>query len=94
MANKVDMAAASTCRNYDRAGGQVMDKFLMDQRSSGPGPPRHRPHCYRFARPGRHAIPGLRDFETSRLLAGTRFACTTDTIAKRNLGLLLAHSIG
>ena len=36
-------------------------------------------------------LPGL---ETSRLLAGTRFARNTDTSAKRNLGLVLSHMIG
>jgi len=36
----------------------------------------------------------LMDLETSRLLAGTRFARKTDTSAKRNLGLLLAHALG
>jgi len=36
----------------------------------------------------------LMNFETSRLLAGTRFARKTDTSAKRNLGLLLAHALG
>jgi hypothetical protein len=33
-------------------------------------------------------------FETSRVLAGTRFARWTDTSLKRNLGLLLARLIG
>ena len=36
----------------------------------------------------------LPDLETSRLLAGTRFARKTDTSAKRNLGLALSHMIG
>jgi hypothetical protein len=36
----------------------------------------------------------LPDFATSRLLAGTKFASTRDTSAKRNLGMLLAHLIG
>src|SRR5258707_723950 len=36
----------------------------------------------------------LMDLETSRLLAGTRFARKRDTSAKRNLGLLLAHALG
>ncbi len=39
------------------------------------------------------ALP-LLDFRTSRLLAGTRFARGTDTSAKRNLALLLAHIVG
>jgi glycosyltransferase involved in cell wall biosynthesis len=33
-------------------------------------------------------------FETSRMLAGTRFERRTDTSLKRNLGLLLARSVG
>ena len=39
---------------------------------------------------------GLRlpDFETSRMLAGTRFARRTDISAKRNLGLTLSHMLG
>jgi hypothetical protein len=36
----------------------------------------------------------LPDLETSRLLAGTRFAGKEDTSAKRNLGLVLSHMIG
>ena len=36
----------------------------------------------------------LPEFETSGLVNGTRFARKTDTSAKRNLGLLLAHIIG
>src|SRR5262249_33010806 len=36
----------------------------------------------------------LMDFESSRLLARTRFARKTDTSAKRNLGLLLAQALG
>jgi glycosyltransferase involved in cell wall biosynthesis len=33
-------------------------------------------------------------FETSRMLAGTRFERRTDTSLKRNVGLLLARSVG
>lgn len=33
-------------------------------------------------------------FETSRLLAGTRFGRRTDTSTKRNLGLTLSHMVG
>ena len=36
----------------------------------------------------------LMDFETSTMLAGTKFARKTDTSAKRNLALLLAYTIG
>lgn len=36
----------------------------------------------------------LPDLETSRLLSGTVFASRTDTSAKRNLGLMLAHMLG
>jgi hypothetical protein len=43
--------------------------------------------------PGRDRLylPG---FETSRLLAGTRFARPTDTSTKRNLGLMVGHMLG
>src|SRR5258708_19368788 len=36
----------------------------------------------------------LMDFQTSTLLAGTTFPRPTDTSTKRNLGLLLAYTIG
>jgi hypothetical protein len=43
--------------------------------------------------PGRDRLC-LPEFETSRLLAKTRFARPTDTSTKRNLGLMLSHMLG
>jgi hypothetical protein len=40
------------------------------------------------------SAPPLMDFETSRLIAGTRFARRADVSLKRNLGLLLSHAVG